>query len=396
MLHGVLPGMRWIYIAVALAVAVAALAIGRTEFSGATDRVERDQPPAAGSHESNGIAALGRVEPKSEIINLGAGTPVDRLDSLLVGRGDLVKRGQALGYLAGYAEQIAEREYFSAQLEEARRRLATQIELDQLRIGAAELKLKQVEEIMPSRIGAQEAIVKSLEAGFGNDKEILSAQVALSERGATTQRLRDNQQTQVERDQADLSGARARLNELRHQFELDRADATIQVAQARATLERAKAEVPITSLERQIGLIETRARKLTLSAPIDGRVLNVMVRPGEQVGNNAILTMGDTSVMRVVAEVYETDIGRVQIGQSARVTSRALSEPVTGKVVQIGHMVFKNDVLNVDPAARADARVVEVWIELDDAKATERLTNLTVDVLISGTVSAEALPVTRP
>jgi HlyD family secretion protein len=29
-------------------------------------------------------------------------------------------------------------------------------------------------------------------------------------------------------------------------------------------------------------------------------------------------------------------------------------------VVRIGNLIFKNDVLNVDPAARADARVIEV------------------------------------
>jgi HlyD family secretion protein len=45
-------------------------------------------------------------------------------------------------------------------------------------------------------------------------------------------------------------------------------------------------------------------------------------------------------------------------------------------------MIFKNDILNVDPAARADARVVHVWIDLDDPAATQRLTNLTVDVRI--------------
>jgi hypothetical protein len=46
-------------------------------------------------------------------------------------------------------------------------------------------------------------------------------------------------------------------------------------------------------------------------------------------------------------------------------------------------MIFKNDVLNVDPAARADARVVEAWIDLEDTAAAKRLTNLTVDVLIT-------------
>jgi HlyD family secretion protein len=75
----------------------------------------------------------------------------------------------------------------------------------------------------------------------------------------------------------------------------------------------------------------------------------------------------------------------VKVGQRARITSRTLTTPVTGRVVEIGWMVFKNDVLNVDPAARADARVVEVRIELDDAAVTQRLTNHTVDILIDTT-----------
>ncbi|TMJ27452.1 MAG: HlyD family secretion protein, partial [Alphaproteobacteria bacterium] len=54
--------------------------------------------------QRNTVAAMGRIEPRSGIINLGAGSPPDRLESLLVDRGDLVKRGDALGYLAGYAE----------------------------------------------------------------------------------------------------------------------------------------------------------------------------------------------------------------------------------------------------------------------------------------------------
>jgi HlyD family secretion protein len=159
--------------------------------------------------------------------------------------------------------------------------------------------------------------------------------------------------------------------------------AVVQVALARAQLERAKAEVPIASLERQIAAAEARARRLTLYAPIDGRILNIKILPGEAVGSGPVLIMGDTGGMRAVAEVYETDIPQVRIGQVATISSRALPHSVTGKVVRIGEMVFKNDVLNVDPAARADARVVEVWTDLDKSKLTERLTDLTVDVIIN-------------
>jgi HlyD family secretion protein len=364
-------------IAVVLCVAAGAVLIGVSNWSRGA------QPPVTDSAPPTAVAALGRVEPQSEVINLGAGTSPERLDSLLVGRGDPVQAGQVLGYLSGYAEQIAEREMYRAQLEEATRKLATQTELDQVRIDEAEIKQKQVLEIEPLRIAAQEGAVASLEATLANEKEILAAQLELSGKGATTVRERDNQQTQVIKTEADLNSSRSRLDELKRQFEIDKLDAETQAKEARASLARDTAGAPIASLTRQIELADARARTLTLLAPATGRVLNILVKPGEQVGTGPIITMGDTSRMRVVAEVYETDIARVQLGQRAIVSSRALQRPVGGKVVRIGDMIFKNDVLNVDPAARADARVVEVWIELDDAHTTENLTNLTVDVLIN-------------
>jgi HlyD family secretion protein len=83
-----------------------------------------------------------------------------------------------------------------------------------------------------------------------------------------------------------------------------------------------------------------------------------------------------------VAEVYETDIGRVRLGQRATVSSPTLGAPIQGKVAKIGSMIFKNDVLSVDPAARIDARVVEVRILLEDAARVANLSNLSVDVVI--------------
>jgi HlyD family secretion protein len=341
----------------------------------ATDANKPKQPIA--------VAALGRIEPRSEIINLGAGMAPDRLDSLFVTRGDLVKKGQVLGYLGGYAEQMAQLDMYRAQLDEARKRLTTEIELDRARIEAAEVHQRQIVEVSPQRVAAQQATIASLEAKLANDKEILAAQALLFSQGSASRRLNDDQKAVVAEDEANLASARAHLSELQHQFEVDQIDAKVQVDMTRAQLERAQAEVPIASLERQIAMSQAHAQRLALIAPIDGRILNILALPGEEVGSGPVLTMGDTSGMRAVAEVYETDISQVRVGQTATVNARALPHPVTGKVVRIGDMVFKNDVLNVDPAARADARVVEVWIELDQPELMERLTNMTVDVLIN-------------
>jgi HlyD family secretion protein len=329
------------------------------------------------------VGALGRIEPGSEIINVGAGFSSDRLESLFVARGDLVKKDQVLGYLGGYAEQIAQRDMYRAQLEEAKLRLKTELELDRSRIESAEIHQRQILEVSPLRIAAQKATIESLEAKLANDKDILNSQVQLFSRGIASRRLQEDQRAMVAQGEANVASARARLAEVEHQFEVDKIDAEIQIKLARAQLERAQAEFPIASLEAQIAAAEARASRLTLYAPVDGRILNIKIKPGEDVSSGPVLTMGDTSLMRTVAEVYETDIARVRIGHVATITSRALPHPITGKVVRIGNMVFKNDVLNVDPAARADARVVEVWIDLDDAPLTERLTNLTVDVIIN-------------
>jgi HlyD family secretion protein len=303
------------------------------------------------------IAALGRIEPWNGIINLGAGSPPDRLESLFVERGDTVPRGEVLGYLAGYQEQMAQRDMLAAQLNEAKSRLEAETAVNSIRLRTAEVNRQRVLEVSPFRIAAQEQTIAGLESKHANEK--------------------------------DIQAAREHLSELKKQFEIDKIDSALQIDLARAALERAKVEFPITSLTHQGRMSELHAKRLALYAPCDCRVLNVRVKAGEEVGTGPIMSLGDTSRMRAVAEVYETDIPRVRLGQAATVSSRMLSKPISGKVDRIGSMIFKNDLLHVDPAARADARVVEVWIDLKDAEPVERLTNLTVDVVINTSASGD-------
>jgi ABC exporter DevB family membrane fusion protein len=88
--------------------------------------------------------------------------------------------------------------------------------------------------------------------------------------------------------------------------------------------------------------------------------------------------------MDVVAEVYETDIHKVVIGQQATIKSQGLSSELTGKVTEIGLQIGKKDVLGTDPAADSDVRVVEVKISLDadSSQKVRTLTNLQVNVII--------------
>jgi HlyD family secretion protein len=120
-----------------------------------------------------------------------------------------------------------------------------------------------------------------------------------------------------------------------------------------------------------------------VTSPIDGEVIEIHTYPGERVGVDGILELGRTDEMVAIAEVYETDIGRVRKGQRARVTSPALSGPLDGTVEWIKPKVGKMDVLGTDPAAKTDARVVEVEIHLDEGDRAAGLTYLQVEVTIT-------------
>ena len=147
-----------------------------------------------------------------------------------------------------------------------------------------------------------------------------------------------------------------------------------------AEMESLELRVIIADAELSQALAELERTRV--KSPIDGRVIAIHTREGERVGFNGIVELGRTQEMFVVAEVYETDIGRVRVGQQATAFSPALSEPLTGKVERIGLKVGKMEALATDPVSRADARVVEVEIRLDDSSRAADLTNLQVEVVL--------------
>ena len=108
----------------------------------------------------------------------------------------------------------------------------------------------------------------------------------------------------------------------------------------------------------------------------EGQILKIHTWSGEVIGNQGIADLGQTNQMYVVAEVYESDVSKVRLGQRAVVNSSAFNGELQGTVDEIGLQVLKKDVLNTDPVAEIDSRVVEVKIRLD-AAATSRVAHLT-------------------
>lgn len=179
-------------------------------------------------------------------------------------------------------------------------------------------------------------------------------------------------QAALERLEAELANAR---HELKRYKELKR-EAVISDS------ERDSRELAVRVAAAELRGARAELERARVYSPIAGRVLEVHAREGERVGPDGIVSLGRTDEMYAIAEVYETDVGRVKIGQRAVVTSPVLPEPLSGTVDWIRLRVGKLDALGTDPAARKDARVVEVEVRLDDAEQVAGLTNLQVEVEI--------------
>ena len=105
-----------------------------------------------------------------------------------------------------------------------------------------------------------------------------------------------------------------------------------------------------------------------LRSPIDGFILSVNTRVGERSQNEGILDIGSSQNMEALIEVYESDINRVFISQNVELTSEngGFASTLKGKVIRISPQVKQRKVLSTDPTGDADARIIEVLVELSE------------------------------
>ncbi len=107
------------------------------------------------------------------------------------------------------------------------------------------------------------------------------------------------------------------------------------VVEAEAKLSRYSSK-PEDSVDMHVAQAEVRVAEATLQnacallersyvrAPNTGKVLAIDLRPGERIGQQALLRMGQTDVMMARAEVYESDISSIRMGQEVTIHARAL------------------------------------------------------------------------
>ena len=166
-----------------------------------------------------------------------------------------------------------------------------------------------------------------------------------------------------------------------------------QISEAQATLDRIAEVRPVdveaAKAEVRRAMAAMNQAKVNLDraivrSPQDGTVLEVHARPGELVSNDGIIDIGETNQMYAIAEIYQSDINNIRLGQSVKISSDSLPEELQGTVDSIGWQVKRQNIVNTDPSANIDARIVEVHIKLDEASSQKaaKFTNLQVKVVV--------------
>jgi HlyD family secretion protein len=337
------------------------------------------------------VTALGRLEPGGEIIEISAasGSEGNRLEELLVKEGDQVKKGDVIAILDS-------RDRLEAALNQSQEEVkVAQANLAVVKAGAKtgeiqsqEAAIARLEAERSTNITAQTATVSRIDAELKNAQVEYQRYQTLYQDGAITASQKDSKYLTLATAREQLAEAQANLSRIKSSQQQ-------QIAEAKATLNKIAEVRPVDITVAEAEVNQAQAAVKTAQAELDrayikssqaGTILKILTRPGEIVASDeGIVRIGQTQAMYAVAEVYESDIGKVKRGQKASVTSSAISDKLTGTVETIGWEVERQEVINTDPTANIDAKVVEVKVRLDpeSSKKVAGLTNLSVNVQIT-------------
>jgi HlyD family secretion protein len=333
------------------------------------------------------INAQGKLLPARGIARL-SGLPGDRVESILVKPGETIEKDTPIAVLKSDSIKKIELEAAELKLAETKTTLSTKrqeldlgVSVAKSRVAAAELAIelaiKQVE--MARQAENQLPLLrKQLESlrRLRNDPvtKAVVGRMELESREIEYEKVNSTTQQTI------LS---ATSNLRQSEMQLEQAKQSLQTAEfTRAAIEE---NSPVAPFEKQIELLKLQLAESTIRAPYDATVVNILTEVGERIATLPIVEIADLSNMVCVAEVFEADVGRIQIGDTAKLKSSALIRDLEGRVMRVDRVVGGSQLRSPNPMARTDFRSVGVWIELDSKDslvAAERL-QLQVDVLIT-------------
>lgn len=303
--NGKKKSRKWLIIGIVVAVVVVLGALGLYASSGSTKIDPTKLAKVERADLAKSVVATGKVQPitKVELKSKASGI----VKKLRVDAGDKVKVGQILAEL--------DREEIEARVSQARAQL--QASEANMKASAADLERAKVDAEGPD--------VPLLKRAYERAKN-------MAKDGVVSVSALDDAQKNYELALNKQNVSKAQL-----------IVGNAKVGQAQAQVEQDRAN--LKQLVEQLNYTE-------IVSPIDGIVLSRDVEVGDAVssilvlGSSAtlVMTLGDTSEVYVKGKVDESDIGKVYLGQPARIKVESFKDKTfTGKVTKISPMGVEKD-----------------------------------------------------
>lgn len=294
------------------------------------------------------VVGLGYLEPETTVVRIGAAGSVNgagaKVGALRVAEGDDVQAGQELALL------------------DTAPRLAAQVAASALQVRLKRLQYEQQRLDLANSIAARSAALERAQAELVMTRTEYGRQSLLVGGNVVSRSSFDRAARDYLNDRATVAEMQAALQRLQ-------ASVAESGDEQRLQIDLAVTQAAIAAAEADLAVSRASLAEATIKAPFDGRVLALKCRAGEQIGTDGLLEMGDVSRMRAVVEVYQTDIARVRVGEPVRLRAEALPSAIEGRVERVRAAVQRQTVVNNDPAAATDARVVQVFVALDAANS---------------------------
>jgi HlyD family secretion protein len=211
----------------------------------------------------------------------------------------------------------------------------------------ADLDKEEIE----AEVRSQRANVQAAEANYVSTKADLTRAKVDAEGVDIPMLLRAYQRAQKMAKDGVVS--QANLDDAQKAYEL--AINKQQVAQAQLGVLKAKiaqADAQVQSAHAQLKQLEEQLSYTTIYSPMNGIVLSRDVEVGDAVSSilvmgsaaTLVMTIGDTSQVYVKGKVDESDIGKVYLGQPARIKVESFKDKTFyGKVTKISPMGVEKD-----------------------------------------------------
>jgi HlyD family secretion protein len=280
-------------------------------------------------------AAPGRIEPKSGLVHVGAQL-LGRIAEVTVKLNDKVEEGELL------------------------------IRLDD---DEARARLQAAETEAASRKRERDA--QPLDKAR-DDLRTAEDNVFAAERNLTNSRFGLEYELQAQRQG---TGSAARVGDARRT--VTKAKEKLQKERANYASAQAKSDVPapnrlesaLQAARSDVSVAEALLEKTRIRAPVAGTVLQLPAKAGEMVApapDQALVVLGDMSVVRLKAEVDEIDVSKIKVGGKVVVKSNAYpGKEFTGTVAELAPSLSSPQFALRGARRPTDVEVLEVTVDLE-------------------------------